>query len=76
MSANDRDYASLGDMVQAIRLIQEFITDLSHDEYLNSRRDQMAVERGLKIKIKPAWNNISADVKISQLQSPLRSLIQ
>jgi uncharacterized protein with HEPN domain len=49
MPARDRDYASVWDMVQAIRLIQEFIANSSYDDYLNSRRDQMAVERGLEI---------------------------
>ena len=41
--------ASLWDMVQAIKLIQEFVTSLSYEDYLDSRRDQMAVERGLEI---------------------------
>ncbi len=45
----NRDYASLWDMVQAIKLIQEFVSPLSYEEYLKSRRDQMAVERGLEI---------------------------
>jgi uncharacterized protein with HEPN domain len=49
MPDSDRDYASLWDMVQAIKLIQEFIAPLSAEEYFASRRDQMAVERGLEI---------------------------
>jgi len=49
MPAHNRDDASLWDMVQAIRLIQEFIAVLSYEDYLDSRRDQMAVERGLEI---------------------------
>jgi uncharacterized protein with HEPN domain len=49
MQPSYRDYASLWDMVQAIQLIQEFITPLSYEDYLKSRRDQMAVERGLEI---------------------------
>ena len=35
MQASDRDNASLWDMVQAIKLIQEFVTPLSYEEYLN-----------------------------------------
>jgi uncharacterized protein with HEPN domain len=46
MRTNHRDNASLWDMVQAI---QEFVMGLSYEDYLNSRRDQMAVERGLEI---------------------------
>ncbi len=49
MPASDRDYASLWDMVQSIKLIQAFVAPLSYKEYLQSRRDQMAVERGLEI---------------------------
>jgi uncharacterized protein with HEPN domain len=49
MQASDRNNASLWDMVQAIKLIQEFVTSLSYEDYLDSRRDQMAVERGLEI---------------------------
>ncbi|MCY6490735.1 HepT-like ribonuclease domain-containing protein [Leptolyngbya sp. GGD] len=49
MQPSDRDFAALWDMVQAIQLIQEFIAPLSYEDYLNSRRDQMAVERGLEI---------------------------
>jgi uncharacterized protein with HEPN domain len=49
MQSSDRDNASLWDMVEAIKLIQEFVTPLTYEEYLASRRDQMAVERGLEI---------------------------
>jgi uncharacterized protein with HEPN domain len=49
MQASDRNNASLWDMVQAIKLIQEFVSSLSYEDYLGSRRDQMAVERGLEI---------------------------
>ncbi|MBW4691648.1 MAG: DUF86 domain-containing protein [Lyngbya sp. HA4199-MV5] len=49
MPASDRDYASLWDMVQSIKLIQAFVAPLSYEEYLQNRRDQMAVERGLEI---------------------------
>jgi uncharacterized protein with HEPN domain len=49
MQSSDRDNVSLWDMVEAIKLIQEFVTPLTYEEYLASRRDQMAVERGLEI---------------------------
>ena len=39
MQASDRDNASLWDMVQAIKLIQEFVTPLSYEEYLNFVRE-------------------------------------
>jgi uncharacterized protein with HEPN domain len=49
MPSSDRDNASLWDMVEAIKLMQEFVTPLTYEEYPGSRRDQMAVERGLEI---------------------------
>ena len=49
MQANDRDSASLWDMAQAIRLIQEFTADASCETYLESVFMQSAVERQLGI---------------------------
>ena len=40
MQANDRNNASLWDMVQAIKLIQEFVTSLSYEDYLDRRVQQ------------------------------------
>lgn len=40
-----QDYAALWDMVQAIRLIQEFLTSLSYEEYLNHRYEQVQQDR-------------------------------
>lgn len=54
MPSSNRDAASLWDMVQAIRLVQSFIVDSNYEDYLDSRRDQMAVERGLEILDEPA----------------------
>ena len=45
MPANDRDSASLWDMAQAIRRIQQFTADASCDTYLESVFMQSAVER-------------------------------
>ncbi|MEG3919361.1 MULTISPECIES: HepT-like ribonuclease domain-containing protein [unclassified Microcoleus] len=49
MPANDRDSASLWDMAQAIRRIQQFTADASYDTYLESVFMQSAVERQLGI---------------------------
>lgn len=49
MQANDRDSASLWDMAQAIRRIQEFTADASGETYLESVFMQSAVERQLGI---------------------------
>lgn len=49
MQANDRDSASLWDMAQSIRRIQEFTADASGETYLESVFMQSAVERQLGI---------------------------
>ena len=49
MQAGDRDSASLWDMAQAIRRIQEFTADASCETYLESVFMQSAVERQLRI---------------------------
>jgi len=49
MPANDRDSASLWDMAQAIRRIQQFTADASCNTYLESIFMQSAVERQLGI---------------------------
>ncbi|WP_250121471.1 HepT-like ribonuclease domain-containing protein [Chroococcidiopsis sp. CCMEE 29] len=49
MQANNRDAASLWDMVQAVRRIQEFTANLSFEDYQESILIQSAVERQLEI---------------------------
>lgn len=46
---NNRDAGSLWDMLNAIRLVQEFTANLSYDDYLESVLTQSAVERQLEI---------------------------
>ncbi|NEP85453.1 MAG: DUF86 domain-containing protein [Okeania sp. SIO2C2] len=46
---NNRDIASVWDMVQAIRRIQEFTTDINYSEYLQNILIQSAVERQFEI---------------------------
>ena len=45
MPPNNRDAGSLWDMLNAIRLIQEFTADVTYDAYLESVLIQSAVER-------------------------------
>jgi uncharacterized protein with HEPN domain len=44
MQRNERDSASVWDMVQAIRHIQAFTENLSFEDYLNDIRTVSAVE--------------------------------
>lgn len=74
MQSSNRDIASLWDMVQAIRLIQSFVADLSYEDYLDSRRDQMAVERGLEI-LGEAARRVSHDFQRSHPEIHWRNTI-
>lgn len=74
MSSGNRDAASLWDMVQAIRLVQSFIADLSYEDYLDSRRDQMAVERGLEI-LGEAARRVSEDFQQAHPEIDWRNTI-
>ncbi|PZD73995.1 hypothetical protein C1752_01538 [Acaryochloris thomasi RCC1774] len=49
MPLDDRDAASIWDMVQAIQRIQAFTTGVSSEAYLDSELIQSAVERQLEI---------------------------
>ncbi|NJP09256.1 MAG: DUF86 domain-containing protein [Leptolyngbyaceae cyanobacterium RU_5_1] len=49
MQSNNRDIASVWDIVQAIRYIQSFTANLSFEDYLNDIRTISAVERQFEI---------------------------
>jgi uncharacterized protein with HEPN domain len=49
MLSNNRDIASVWDMVQAIRYLQAFTANLSFEEYLDDIRTVSAVERQFEI---------------------------
>ena len=53
MQANNRDAGSLWDMLQAIRLIQEFTANLTYDAYLDVvQGEAMAIRRSLSSNVK------------------------
>lgn len=49
MQSNNRDIASVWDMVQATRYIQAFTENISFETYLNDIRTVSAVERQFEI---------------------------
>ncbi len=49
MQLNNRDIASVWDMVQAIRYIQSFTANLTFEDYLNDIRTISAVERQFEV---------------------------
>lgn len=49
MPATNRDAGSLWDMAQAIRRIQEFTSDLTYDDYVDSILIQSSAERQFEI---------------------------
>ncbi len=74
MPNNDRDIPSVWDMVQAIRLLQEFTTGLTYNEYLQSVLIQSAVERQIEI-LGEAARRISLEFQQSHPEINWRSLI-
>jgi uncharacterized protein with HEPN domain len=74
MPVNDRDKASLWDMLQVIERIQGFTKPLIYEDYLDSPRDQMAVERGLEI-LGEAARRISLDFQQAHPEIDWRNLI-
>jgi uncharacterized protein with HEPN domain len=74
MQNNERDVASLWDMAQAIRRIQEFTADLSYDEYLQSVFAQSAVERQFEI-LGEAARRVSDKFQQSHLEIDWRNII-
>ena len=62
MQTNNRDAASVWDMVQAIRRIQEFTAGLTFDDYQASILIQSAVERQLEI-LGEAAGRVSDDLR-------------
>lgn len=61
MQSNNRDIASVWDMIQAIRYIQSFTDNLSFEAYLNNILIRSAVERQLGI-LGEAARRISQDL--------------
>ena len=62
MSSKNRDAAYLWDMVQAISHVQNFVEDITYDDYINSHLIQSAVERQLEI-LGEAAGRISTELR-------------
>ncbi|HEY9619245.1 MAG TPA: HepT-like ribonuclease domain-containing protein [Crinalium sp.] len=62
MQSNNRDVASVWDMVQAIRYIQAFTANLAFEEYLDDIRTRSAVERQFEI-LGEAARRVSEDFR-------------
>ena len=65
MPLNERDAASIWDMVEAIHRIQAFTAGVSEQEYLRNELVQSAVERQLEI-LGEAARRVSPDVQVAQ----------
>jgi uncharacterized protein with HEPN domain len=74
MQANNRDAASLWDMIQAIRRIQDFTANLSFEDYQESILIQSAVERQLEI-LGEAAGRISEDFRRAHLEIDWRRIV-
>ena len=49
MPPEDRDPAYLWDMLEAARLVEEFIEGMTLEQFLQDRKTQAAVERNVEI---------------------------
>jgi uncharacterized protein with HEPN domain len=74
MSDRDRDLASLWDMAEAIREIQQFTAGTSEAEYLNSLLLQRVVERDFEI-LGEAARRISPEFQQEHLEIDWRNTI-
>jgi uncharacterized protein with HEPN domain len=74
MQNNDRDTASLWDMLRAIQHIQEFTGELSELNYLDSLLVQRAVERELEI-LGEAARRVSAEFQQAHPEIDWRNAI-
>lgn len=50
MQPDERDAGYLWDMSDSARTIHDFVTGISFDQYLQGKKLQLAVERGIEIK--------------------------
>jgi uncharacterized protein with HEPN domain len=71
MRPEERDPGYVWDMLDAARLIREFTTDVTQDEYLKDRKLQLAVERALEI-IGEAARLVSPPFKANRTRSRVR----
>lgn len=74
MPSDDRDPAELADMLQAARLVQQFVDSRSEEEYLTDVLLRSAVERQIEI-IGKAARKISTEFQNSHSEIPWRSII-
>ncbi len=74
MPTSNRDAGSIWDMIQAISNIQEFTSNLSLEDYLNSALIQSAVERQIEI-LGEAAGRISSDFRSAHSDIDWRGII-
>jgi len=74
MLPDERDAAYLWDMLDAARTVREFTANVGLDAYLEDRKLQLAVERGLEI-IGEAARRVSERFRERHPEIPWRSII-
>jgi uncharacterized protein with HEPN domain len=74
MQPQERDFALLWDMREAIRQIQEFLQDVDYPKYVASRLLQSAVERQLEI-LGEAARRISVELQQGHPEIPWRAMV-
>ena len=74
MQPEDRNSAHLWDMLQAARLVTDFLTDISEKRYLDDRLIQSAVERQIEI-VGEAARRVSEDLRLGNPEIPWQQII-
>jgi uncharacterized protein with HEPN domain len=74
MLPSERDAAYLWDMLEASRTVREFLRDIRFDQYIQDRKLQMAVERGIEI-VGEAARHVSDEYRQAHSEIPWRRII-
>jgi len=74
MRPDERDAGFLWDMLEAARLVCEYVHGVGISEYLADRKLQLAIERLVEIIGEAAWG-VSVDFKSAHAEIPWRGII-
>jgi uncharacterized protein with HEPN domain len=74
MQPDERDAGYLWDMLDSARTIHDFVTGISSHQYLQDKKLQLAVERGIEI-IGEAARHVSETFRQAHLEVPWQGII-
>jgi uncharacterized protein with HEPN domain len=74
MQPDERDAGYMWDMLDSARTIHDFVTGISSHQYLQDKKLQLAVERGIEI-IGEAARHVSETFRQAHLEVPWQGII-